>query len=85
MGQARSPTAVPDLPGTQVTCRKKRYFHYPMEEVAGDENEQQKHDACNGVPEKSGLPHLRGVGEVAFEEDDWELRIVADEDEHLEE
>lgn len=60
----------------------KRYFHYPMEEVAGDENVPQKHDACNSVPEKVDCPICEGIGEVAFEEDYWELRIVADEDDH---
>jgi len=63
----------------------KRYFHLPMDEEAGDENEPQHHDACNSVPEKVECPVCEGAGEIAFDEDDWDLKIVADDDEHLEE
>jgi RecJ-like exonuclease len=63
----------------------KRYFHLPMDEAAGDEREPQQHDACNSVPEKVECPVCEGAGEIAFDEDDWELQIVADEDEHIEE
>jgi rubredoxin len=56
-----------------------------MDEAAGDEREPQKQEACNSVPEKVECPVCEGAGEIAFDEDEWELQIVADEDEHLEE
>lgn len=63
----------------------KRYFHLPMDEAAGDEREPPGHDACNGVPEKVECPICEGAGEIEFDEEDWELKVVADEDEQLEE
>ena len=63
----------------------KRYFHLPMDEAAGDEREPQKQEACNSVPETVECPVCEGVGEIMFDEDEWDLKIVADEDEPLEE
>jgi len=37
-------------------------------------------DACNGIPEKVQCPVCEGAGTVEFDEDEWELRIVADEE-----
>jgi rubredoxin len=63
----------------------KRYFHLPKDEAAGDERETQKQEACNSVPEKVECPVCEGVGEIMFDEDEWDLKIVADEDEPLDE
>lgn len=57
----------------------KRYFHLPMETESTDESDQQQ-DACNNVRETVECPVCEGAGEIAFDEDDWELRIVADAD-----
>lgn len=63
----------------------KRYFHLPMDNEAGDEEEPRQHDACNSVPEKVQCPVCEGAGEIAFDEDEWEIRIIADEDVAVEE
>ncbi|MCQ8894121.1 MAG: hypothetical protein NQU46_05770 [Methanolinea sp.] len=59
----------------------KKYFHMPTEdEVQTDTNVPQ--DACNGIPEKVECPVCEGAGTVEFDEDEWELQIVADEEDH---
>ena len=44
------------------------------------EDESRQHDACHNIPEKIPCPVCEGVGIITFEEDEWELKIVADED-----
>lgn len=56
----------------------KRYFHLPIEKGSPDDEDQQQDDACNNVPATVECPVCRGVGEIAFDEDDWDLRIEAD-------
>ncbi|HIH26647.1 MAG TPA: hypothetical protein HA256_01385 [Methanoregulaceae archaeon] len=56
----------------------KRYFHLPMENGDPDDDAQRQHDACNSVPENVECPVCEGAGEIIFDEDDWELKIVAD-------
>jgi len=58
----------------------KRYFHLMMENDSAGEDEERQHDACTGIPEKVDCPVCEGAGEIAFDEDDWELKIVADAD-----
>lgn len=57
----------------------RRYFHIPTEDQGG-EDEDRQHDACRNVPEMVECPVCEGTGTIAFDEDDWEIRIVADED-----
>jgi len=57
----------------------KRYFHIPTEEQVGDDEDRQ-HDACRNVPEYVECPICDGAGTIAFEDEEWEVRIVADED-----
>jgi RecJ-like exonuclease len=58
----------------------KRYFHLPTEDQV-DEDTDRQHDACRNIPEKITCPVCEGNGSITFDEDEWELRIVADEDE----
>jgi hypothetical protein len=57
----------------------KRYFHIQTEDSLEEEDDRQ-HDACRNIPEKVPCPVCEGVGTLAFDEDEWELRIVADEE-----
>lgn len=57
----------------------RRYFHIPTEDQVGEEEDRQ-HDACRNVPEQVECPVCEGTGTIVFDEDDWEIRIVADED-----
>jgi rubredoxin len=49
-----------------------------MENGDPDDDAQRQHDACNSVPENVECPVCEGAGEIIFDEDDWELKIVAD-------
>lgn len=57
----------------------KRYFHIPTDNQVGEDEERQ-HDACKNVPESVECPVCEGAGTIAFDDEDWEIRIVADED-----
>jgi rubredoxin len=49
-----------------------------MENGDPDDEAQRQQDACNSVPENVECPVCEGAGEIIFDEDDWELKIVAD-------
>lgn len=57
----------------------KRYFHIQTEDSL-EEADATSHDACRSVPEKVQCPVCEGVGIIVFDEDEWELKIVADSD-----
>jgi hypothetical protein len=61
----------------------KRYFPLPTEDQVG-EDEDRQHDACRNVPEYIECPVCDGAGMIAFDDEDWEIRIVADEDAGME-
>jgi len=58
----------------------KKYFHIPTEDEVSSDQELPS-DACNGVPERIPCPVCEGAGTIAFDEDEWELKVVDDEDE----
>lgn len=59
--------------------RVKQYFHIPTEEeIASDDVPP---DACNGAPETIPCPVCEGNGTIEFDEDEWDLQIIADEEE----
>jgi RecJ-like exonuclease len=66
----------------ELSPETKRYFHIQTEDVLEEEDVRQ-HDACRNISEKIPCPNCDGVGIIAFDEDDWDLRIVADEEEAL--
>lgn len=43
-------------------------------------NEDIPPDACNGIQEKIPCPVCEGAGTVEFDEEEWELQIVDDEE-----
>jgi len=57
----------------------QRYFHIPTEDQVGDDEDLQ-HDACRNVAEYVECPVCDGAGTIAFDDEEWEIRIVADED-----
>jgi RecJ-like exonuclease len=67
----------------ELSLETKRYFHIQTENVTENKDERQ-YDACRNVPEKIPCPVCDGVGIIAFDEDEWELRIVADEESETE-
>ena len=62
----------------------KKYFHIPTEDeiVNHDSNEP---NGCNKIPEKIPCPTCNGEGVLELDEEDWDIRIVADEDDLAEE
>ncbi|MDH7510911.1 MAG: hypothetical protein QHH04_07710 [Methanolinea sp.] len=75
-----------EIPNEQFRiCRElkshdiKKYFHMPTEdEVPSDDAVPP--DACNGIPERVQCPVCEGAGTIEFDEEEWELRIVANEE-----
>lgn|GEM_PF-844513 len=63
------------LPSHEV----RRYFHIPTDEQAG-EDEGMQQDACRNVPETVECPVCEGAGMMVFDEDDWELQVIDEED-----
>jgi RecJ-like exonuclease len=58
----------------ELTPETRRYFHIQTENIIDDDDETQ-HDAC---------PACEGMGIITFDEEEWELRIVADEENETE-
>jgi hypothetical protein len=57
----------------------KRYFYMNQEHTPGEENE--KGDGCS-VHEKTAIcPQCDGEGSLEFDEEEWELTVVPEEDE----
>jgi hypothetical protein len=67
----------------ELTPETRRYFHIQTENIIDDEDETQ-HDACRNIPEKITCPACEGMGIITFDEEEWELRIVADEENETE-
>ncbi len=57
----------------------RRYFHIPTGDQVGEDEDRQQ-DACRNVPESIECPVCEGAGTIVFDEDDWELRIVGDDE-----
>jgi len=67
----------------ELSPETRRYFHLRTDEAI-DEDDQGRHDACHDIPELVECTVCDGFGTITFDEDEWELRIVADEEETLE-
>jgi hypothetical protein len=67
----------------ELSPETRRYFHIQSEDTIEDEDGRQ-HDACRNIPERIACPVCEGIGTITFEEDEWELRIVADEENETE-
>ncbi len=57
----------------------RRYFHMKTEDTVADEDILES-DGCNGVPETVECPVCDGAGQIEFDEDEWQLRIIADDE-----
>lgn len=57
----------------------KKYYHIPTEDEV-DPDQDVPPDACHEVPETIPCPVCEGNGTIEFDEDEWDLRIVADEE-----
>ncbi len=58
----------------------KKYFHIPTEDEIAS-NQDTPPDACNGVPETIPCPVCEGAGTIAFDEEEWDLQILDEEEE----
>ncbi|NTV00503.1 MAG: hypothetical protein HGA55_05200 [Methanoregulaceae archaeon] len=67
----------------ELSPETRKYFHLRTDD-AMDEDPEGQHDACQDIPEMVECPVCEGFGIITFDEDEWELRIVADEEETLE-
>ena len=76
-----------EIPNTQYKiCQSlkyhdtKKYFHIMTGDSQGDD-ELMEQDACNNVPETVTCPVCEGAGTIAFDEEEWDLQIVAEGEE----
>jgi DnaJ-class molecular chaperone len=57
----------------------RRYFHIKTEDTV-EEDQLPESDGCKEVPEMVECPVCNGVGQIEFDEEEWQLRIISDED-----
>ena len=57
----------------------RRYFHMKTEDIEPDDQLLES-DGCKEVPEKVECPVCNGAGQIEFDEDEWQLRIIADDE-----
>jgi DnaJ-class molecular chaperone len=57
----------------------RRYFHMKTEDTVSDD-ELPESDGCKEVPETVECPVCNGAGQIEFDEEEWQLRIIADEE-----
>lgn len=56
----------------------QRYFHIPTEDKVKGGEEQQ--DGCSRISETIECPDCDGAGTLSFDEDEWELQIIDEEE-----
>ncbi len=57
----------------------KKYFHMPTEDDMTS-TDGVFTDAYDSIPERVQCPVCEGAGTVAFDEDEWELQVIDDEE-----
>jgi RecJ-like exonuclease len=78
-GTGTIPNVAYEVCRTMQSHDAKRYFYINQEHSPGEENE--KGDGC-AVHEKTvPCPQCDGEGSLEFDEDEWELTVVPEEDE----
>ena len=78
-GTGKIPNLAYEVCRTMQSHETKRYFYMDQEHKPGEANE--KGDGC-AVHEKTvPCPQCDGTGILEFDEDEWELSVLPDEDE----
>ena len=61
----------------------KKYFHMPTEDMVSDDDLAEQ-NGCNTVTETIACPVCDGAGSLAFDDDEWDIQIIADEEDVVE-
>ncbi len=61
----------------------KKYFHMPTEDMVSDDDLTEQ-NGCNTVTETMTCPVCDGAGSLAFDDDEWDIQIIADEEDIVE-
>ncbi len=78
-GTGQIPNVAYEACRTMQSEEAKRYFYMDQEHKPEETNE--KGDACAVHEKTASCPQCDGEGSLTFDEDEWELSVVPEEDE----